>query len=129
MIKRNVHAASRFYNDWTIRIYHDDTIDESIICEIECMKNSQTNEFYNNVDFCNVKQIPKSPLDMLDLSYLLPMTWRWLPIGDQFVDLFMSRDTDSCIFEREVAAVKEWLNSTTLFHIMKGSFFLKILLI
>ena len=50
------------------------------------------------------------------------MKWRWLPIGDSFVDIFMSRDTDSLILQREVDAVNSWLNrSTSLVHIMRDS--------
>ena len=74
----------------------------------------------DNVDFCDVTNMSGG----LNLDYMMPMSWRWLPIGDSFVDLFVSRDTDSCIFDREVAAVKEWLNSNTLFHIMRGSYIL-----
>lgn len=36
---------------------------------------------------------------------------RFLPVIDPQVDIFFSRDLDSRISEREVAAVKEFLNS------------------
>jgi hypothetical protein len=34
------------------------------------------------------------------------MSWRWLPIGDNFVDYFMSRDTDAWINDREYESVQ-----------------------
>ena len=46
--------------------------------------------------------------------------WRWFPIGDRFVDLWSSRDTDSMIHQREVDAVDAWLQSDKLVHIMRG---------
>ena len=44
-----------------------------------------------------------------DASYMHAMKWRWLPIGDDFVRLFCSRDLDSLIYEREVDSVNAWL--------------------
>lgn len=38
---------------------------------------------------------------------------------DPLVETFLSRDLDSMILEREVAAVKEWLGSNETFHIMR----------
>ncbi|XP_063217535.1 uncharacterized protein LOC134528142 isoform X2 [Bacillus rossius redtenbacheri] len=47
------------------------------------------------------------------------MLWRFLPMSDPSVDVFMSRDLDSLIIPRELAAVNEWLNSNKTFHIMR----------
>ena len=47
------------------------------------------------------------------------MKWRWLPIGDSFVDAFSSRDSDSFILQREVDSVKLWLKSDKVGHIMR----------
>ena len=129
LLETNIRMAQQHYPDWSIRIYHDDTIDKSIICRFECaleQRNQSDNQmviFHENVDFCNVNELPKKDnfLAMFfNANYMLPMSWRWLPIGDDFVDLFVSRDTDSCIFDRERAAVNEWLQSNTLFHVMRG---------
>ena len=49
------------------------------------------------------------------------MMWRFLPAGDSFVDLFMSRDTDSLIHERERDAVNQWLESDKAAHMMRGN--------
>ncbi len=51
------------------------------------------------------------------------MTWRWLPIGDSFVDFVASRDTDAWISKRELDSVKVWMESNTVFHVMRGNTF------
>lgn len=59
------------YSDgFTLRVYHDDTINTTdIICPIEC-KNP-------NVDFCDVSH----------KSYIPPKIWRFIPAGDLLVDV------------------------------------------
>jgi len=47
------------------------------------------------------------------------MFWRFYAICDSDVDIFLSRDTDSRIGNREVAALNEWLESDKDFHIMR----------
>ena len=49
------------------------------------------------------------------------MTWRYLSLGDSFVDFMASRDIDSSLIEREIDSVNVWLNSNTLFHVMRGN--------
>ena len=49
------------------------------------------------------------------------MTWRYLPLGDSFVDFMASRDIDSSLIQREIDSVNVWLNSNTLFHVMRGN--------
>ena len=51
--------VKKYYPDWTVRIHYDETIDKSIICEIECLKQKNNmNLFYDNVDFCNIEKLP-----------------------------------------------------------------------
>jgi hypothetical protein len=125
--KKLIHLTNevlKFYPNWLMRVYYDNSINKSVICQMECHSN-------DNVDFCNVEKINyklksehKFSLEkssILNLTYLHAMKWRWLPIGDSFVDIFMSRDTDSYILKREVDAVNQWLfNSSTVAHLMRG---------
>jgi hypothetical protein len=113
-----VKLAGQFYPGWTIRVYHDSSIDTSVICEFQCR---------DIVDFCDVENVYLSFLEQwagsaaVDLRYVHGMMWRWLPLGDSFVDFFMSRDLDSFIIQREVDSVNCWLGSSDkLFHIMRG---------
>jgi hypothetical protein len=65
--------------------------------------------------FSNCKIIFKTG----DLNTIKPMMWRFESIDDPEVEIMMSRDTDTRILLREKLAVDEWLNSKTLFHIMR----------
>jgi hypothetical protein len=47
------------------------------------------------------------------------MFWRFWASEDPEVDIFLSRDTDSRISEREIKAIEEWLASDKDFHIMR----------
>lgn len=47
------------------------------------------------------------------------MFWRFEPIAHPDVEVMISRDADSRVSERESLAVKEWLDSENLFHIMR----------
>ena len=47
------------------------------------------------------------------------MFWRFWAAEDPDVNIFLSRDCDSRISEREILAVNEWLNSDKDFHIMR----------
>lgn len=107
-------------------------------CEIECLKDQDGN-YYDNVDFCDIENIPRIPYNAPDLSlgenldgvyvsklfvswnasYIHSSMWRYMAIGDLFIDAFMSRDLDMEIYPREVAAVKEWLYSDFDGHIMR----------
>ncbi len=63
----NIRNANKFYKDWSIRVYHDNSINKSIICKHECLN--------NNIDYCNVNNnIYKNTI--IDYNYMLPMTWR-----------------------------------------------------
>ena len=120
-IKTISKQVAKYYPGWIMRIYYDKSINQSIICEYECLKDEVTGKYTDIIDFCNINEIPfGNPIKTWDAQYMHSMKWRFLPIGDPFVDMFMSRDLDSWIIEREVAAVKEWFDSNTLFHVMRG---------
>lgn len=52
-------------------------------------------------------------------SGVAPMLWRFLPVDDVTVDVFVSRDADSRLSERDAAAVSAWLNSDAMLHCMR----------
>ena len=121
-----------FYPGWYMRIYHDNTIDKSIICDLECQKD-EDGGYLDNVDFCDINNIElkvnySKLVGDLDLNgtYIHAAIWRWLPIGDSFVDVFSSRDTDSYLIQREIDSVNVWLKSDKTGHIMRGEILDKI---
>jgi hypothetical protein len=115
-LKKLTQLVKKFYSEWTIRVYHDNSIDESIICQLECLDT-------DNIDFCNINELVLNlntqRMQTLDAYYVHSMKWRWFPIGDDFVDVFASRDSDSVILQREVDSVNEWMKSHKICHIMR----------
>ena len=99
---RNAAAAREVYPDFECWFYiHRQTVPVGVIEELAKLD--------------NVKIIMKDG----DLTTNKPRTWRFEAIDDPSVEVMMSRDTDTRILPREVAAVKEWLSSNKLFHIMR----------
>ena len=121
-IKGLIQRIYDFYPGWTVRVHYDSSINQSVICDIECMRNENdpNRAYYDIVDFCNIEQMPYDLKNTWNASYMHGMTWRWLPIGDSFVDFVNSRDTDAWIHQRELDSVNVWMASNTVFHVMRG---------
>ncbi|XP_057368441.2 uncharacterized protein LOC130689516 [Daphnia carinata] len=99
------------YPGWVVRIYHNLTMDNDEGWKI--LENSIA--FADHIDLCNATEVIKK----LNLADLFAMTWRWLPLLDEMVDMLMSRDSDTAIITREEDAVREWLASDRNFHLMR----------
>lgn len=96
------------YPGWILRIYHDASITNQIVCPIECA--------HNHVDFCNASAL--GSLDSVS-NYIPPKIWRFLPAGDLLVDVMASRDLDSPLPKRELDAVNDWLSTNKSWHVMR----------
>ena len=110
----------KLYPDWKMRVYHDSSINRSVVCDIEC-QTDDNGTLIDNSDFCDLsdfKAVSNGKI-VRPVEYVLPRMWRFLAVGDSFIDIMMSRDTDSYIFQRELDSVNVWLNSDKLFHIMR----------
>jgi FkbM family methyltransferase len=94
----NIELAKEIYPDWICRFY---LFQECFYLE-DRLKS-------NNVEIIKVNE---------QGSFFSTM-YRFLPIGEQDVDFFICRDTDSRLSWREKEAVEDWLNSGKNFHIMK----------
>jgi hypothetical protein len=99
---------AKTYPGWILRIYHDTSIKEHIVCSIECA--------HNNVDFCNASAL--GSLGSVS-DYMPPKIWRFLPAGDLLVDIMSSRDLDSPLPQRELDAVNDWLSTEKSWHVMR----------
>ena len=121
-LKKLSKLVKDFYPGWIIRVHYDSTIRKDIICEIECLKDDFGN-YLDHVDFCNINELPK--INNFNVtwngSFMHGMSWRWLPIGDSFVDIFQSRDIETIIIQREVDSTNFWLSSDKQGHIMRGN--------
>lgn len=122
LIGKIISTAQKLFPEWIVRVHYDKSINPEIICEMECK--------YNTVYFCNVNEVLFKydiGIDLFqsppkhDLSYIHGMMWRWFPITDDFVDFFSSRDSDSSLIQRERDSVDAWINSSTLFHVMRDN--------
>jgi hypothetical protein len=99
---KNADLALTMYPDFECWFYiHKQTVPKNIIDELQKRK--------------NVKIIFKDG----KLNIVKPAMWRFLSIDDKDVYINLSRDTDTRILEREVAAVNEWIESNKTFHIIR----------
>jgi len=104
-IAENLMLMKNLYRGWRMRLYLNklriamEAEDE--ICHLKCEN--------DNLDIC----IVDSHAEYGDI-------WRFLPLLDKSVNIMLSRDLDSRLTIREVAAVKEWLDDTELAgHVMR----------
>ena len=98
---------STFYADWTVRIYHDEYLTSD--------RRNAIKSVHKNVAFCDVKKVPT----LGDVWSKNAMVWRFVPIADFSVDVMCSRDLDSPILQREEDAIREWLASNKIMHVMR----------
>lgn len=118
--------AEILYPGWIVRIYHNfhNQSEEAHqqLCNVYCQ--------LNHVDLCSVPELiqrirnatknnqPES-IDPVLLGGLNPRMLRYLVMFDPNVDIFISRVADSMIWQREVDAVGQWLQSNYTFHLMR----------
>lgn len=107
------------YKNWRMRVYHDDSVNKTIICEKQCMRDTNGN-FFDNIDFCDITKMPVSLFNKWNANYVHPELWNWFALGDDFVDRVAIRNRNSCLIKREVGAVNEWIKSRRIFHLMRG---------
>lgn len=96
---RNAELIKDIYPNWTARFYIHKDVNKSYVDQI------------NNLG-AQVKIMDENP------SWE-GMMWRYFPINDEDIELFISRDTDSRLNMREKNAVDAWINSDKNFHIMR----------
>jgi hypothetical protein len=124
---RNISVtAEKSYPGWIVRIYHNfrnqsENSDEKSVfnqlSELSCQ--------FNHVDLCSLTEMIASltssltPIDPDLLRGLNRRMFRYLVMLDPNVDIFISRDIDSVIWQREVDAVDQWLKSNLTFHLMR----------
>ena len=96
---RNIELVNKFYPGFISRFYID---------------RSSKPELINKIKGDNGEVVLVESKDSFH-----GMFWRFWASEDPEVDIFISRDCDSRISERESNAVNEWINSDKDFHIMR----------
>ena len=78
---QNVELAEKRYPSWVIRVHYNESILKNMSCKVECHQNKQkNNSFYDNIDFCQVSDVPNSLTDLKNTwnaNYIHAMKWRW----------------------------------------------------
>lgn len=97
---RNSELSKIIYPDWISRFYVHYKVSDSIIYQLK----------KNNAEVIVVNEPVESWSNMF---------WRFRPLTDPEVKMFICRDTDSRLNEREKDAVNEWINSDKDVHIMR----------
>lgn len=97
---KNIELAKQHYPEWICRFYCDNVVPKDIKDTIK------------NNDNCELVEVDVTG----DWKFT---TNRFLPFSETGVEYVISRDTDSRISEREVAAVEYWIQSGKDAHIMK----------
>jgi hypothetical protein len=123
LLRKILIAAEQLYPGWIVRIYHNfhnENDPENIVSQELCELNCQ----FNHLDLCSVTEMIENipaltPIDAALLGGLNGRMFRFLVMLDPNVDVFISRDSDSVILQREVDAVEEWLRSNYTFHVMR----------
>ena len=103
---QNIERAANLYPEWQVVIF----IDKHSIEKANEVIKGLMNIIFNSK--ANVYVLDQPP------SYI-GMFWRFLPIFWQNVDAVIIRDCDSLITNREVDAVKDWLESKKAIHVMR----------
>jgi hypothetical protein len=96
---RNAELVEKMYPGWEARFYVGTSVPQDIVT--------------------GLKERGANVVDTGVPGDWRGMFWRFEPASDQNVEVMISRDCDSRITQREVAAVNEWLDSDFLFHIMR----------
>lgn len=107
---RNAQLMPVYFSGWTLRIY------------IEKPREDETTIF-TPVPERIVNKLVKLSVEIMrvdaERSHIPPMMWRFLVADDMSVDLFIVRDSDCRLQERDAIVVKDWIASQTAFHCIR----------
>lgn len=98
-LEENINLIQKYYPGWFVYLYHNPEFDTTKIEHLNKFGNFET------------KLVTDKSLNA--------MQWRFLPNDDKEVELFIVRDADSRITEREQVSVNEWIDSGKTLHIMR----------
>ena len=95
----NAKLAKIFYPEWIARFYVGTDVSNEIISSLKD----------ENAEVISINE---------ECGWTSTF-WRFYAVTDPDVEIMISRDTDSRLGKREAEAVKEWISSPLLFHIMR----------
>lgn len=98
----NVRIQPHLFPEWTIRVYHDDSVDRGYLRELAAR---------------GVQLVASEIPDGVPAHRAL--LWRFAAASDPTVRRFLIRDADSLLTVKERVAVDAWLQSGFYFHAMR----------
>lgn len=98
----NARIRPHLFPTWTIRVYHDDTVDPSVLSTLAS----------HGVELRQMGLSPNVPAHRR-------LLWRFEVVADPTVRRFLCRDADSLLNVKERVAVDAWLMSDRWFHAMR----------
>tara|TARA_Y100000816_G_C26106872_1_gene588522 strand:+ start:569 stop:3451 length:2883 start_codon:yes stop_codon:yes gene_type:complete len=102
-MKENILLAKEFFPDWVVHIYYNETVPEKHIKEFESL---------------DAKCVLCENVGINKLNWE-GMFWRWFPLDEEDVEIWLSRDADSRLSKREAEIVNEWIESGKTLHTIR----------
>jgi protein O-GlcNAc transferase len=105
---RNIEQAKKYFPGWVCRFYIDDSSNPDLIKSLES----------TNSEIFLIKREDGifSENERFNHSGLF---WRFKALEDSEIGILLSRDCDSRFSDREIWAIKQWIESDKDFHIMR----------
>lgn len=101
-LMENVRIRPHLFPDWSIRVYHDETVDPGYAAALAALG-------------AQLQPMARSP----GVPAHRALLWRFEVIADPDVERFLIRDADSLLTVKERVAVDAWLQSDRHFHVMR----------
>lgn len=102
-MKENILLGKKYFPTWEIRIYYNDTVPENFI-----------EEYFDLGAICiKCENLGKNKMNWEG------MLWRFLPLDDNDVHHWISRDADSRLSKREADIVNQWIQSGKTLHCIR----------
>jgi hypothetical protein len=98
----NIDLINKKYNDWEIYIYYENIPDNIL----DILSNKEHTKLFKCTNKNNLYEA---------------LLWRLYPLESN-ADIFISRDADSRITDREMKFINEWINSDKVFHIIRDHY-------
>lgn len=110
---KNTDLAAQFYPDWTCLFFVTPSVPSDIVKAILERRNTRifTMPDYDPSNPVSMENVPGMFMRMLPMDDM-PFTWERIIV----------RDADSRICQREVEAVREWVESGKILHVMRDHF-------
>ena len=98
----NIDLINKKYNDWEVYVYYENIPDNIL----DILSNKENTKLFKCTHKNNLYEA---------------LLWRLYPLESN-ADIFISRDTDSRITDREMKFINEWINSDKVFHIIRDHY-------